>query len=219
MPTDQQRRERIQRWIGAPQTGDLNDPETLEELERDIVGLADYIAAQATAEPLSPSPSPFLPADRDFPTTNHYTPNKSGAIRARGVVFHHSCGASLAGDISWIKQSRSRVSYHLIIDQDGSRHQFVPFNRRAWHAGKSAFKGRSGCNGFMLGVAFSGDTYDRALTDDEIASAVDLVAENRDIHGWTLDWMTDHRSVSPGRKNDLNPREWQRLRNALKAVF
>jgi AmpD protein len=133
-------------------------------------------------------------------------------------VFHHYAG-SFAGSLSWIKQGRSKVSYNVIAEEDGTRHNVVPVDRVAWHAGKSTFQGRSGCNSFMVGFAFSGSTYDRALTANELASAVEFVRTYGPRYGWTLDTMTDHRQVSPGRKNNLNPVEWERLKERLRDAF
>lgn len=224
--TNQERVERIQRWIGAyapgQESGDLNDGRSLDELEKDVVGLGKYLQDQLdkNLEEI-PETAASLSGLR-YSTKKHHTPNKSGSLSPKGIVFHHSYG-SLAGDISWItkysRQAGKPVSYHILIGKDGVRHQFVDFWKKAWHAGASTFKGRYGCNSFMLGVSFTGDTYKRELTDDELSSAVDLVRQHKDKYGWSLDWMTDHRTVSPTRKNDLNPKEWQRLRNALKTVF
>ena len=205
---------RIQRWIGAKETGDLNSPETLDELENDLPGFSDYLTSQRANTLLS---VPEL-VKREFPLVKHSTPNHGGRIDTIGVVFHHSCG-SLSGSLDWISQSRSKVSYNMMIGEDGSQHQILPFDVRAWHAGKSVFQGRSGCNGFMTGIAFSGDTYRRRLTDAEIQSAVSVVKANAHKYGWKYETMTDHRTVSPGRKNDLNPTEWRRLQLALKSAF
>src|SRR5262245_6849223 len=48
------------------------------------------------------------------------------------------------------------VSAHLFIDRGGRITQFVPFGRRAWHAGESAFAGRSRCNDFSIGIELEG---------------------------------------------------------------
>lgn len=203
------KRKLVQRWIGAPQSGDLNDPATVAELLKDVTGLQAYLIAKETAAAEDAAGDPPT-----FEEVNHSTPNKGGDIHPIGVVFHHSAG-SFSGSLSWIKQSVSQVSYHVLIHPDGTRHNVVPLDRRAWHAGKSEFLGRSGCNDFMVGVAFSGDTNGRDLTDAEIASAVEFVRKHRQKYGWTIAEMTDHRTVSPGRKNDLSQSQWQRLHAAL----
>jgi AmpD protein len=49
-----------------------------------------------------------------------------------------------------------RVSAHLLIGRDGKLVQFVPFHRRAWHAGASEYAGRSRCNDFSVGIELEG---------------------------------------------------------------
>lgn len=135
------------------------------------------------------------------PTPNVSAPNR--ANECLGVVWHHSAG-SFNGSVSWILQSKSQVSYHCIIDLDGSRVSFADDRRVTWHAGKSSWRGRSLCNGFTLGVAFSGDTNSRVLTAAEIASALDWLKPRWAKYRWTMASMTTHRAVSPGRKDDIS---------------
>ena len=54
-----------------------------------------------------------------------------------------------------------QVSSHLLIRRDGTVMQFVPFHRRAWHAGDSRFRGRTRCNDFSLGIELEGTDEDR----------------------------------------------------------
>ena len=95
----------------------------------------------------------------------------------------------------------------------------MPDEHVAWHSGVSSFRGRTGCNAFMLGLSFAGDTYRAPLTEAQLASALEWLEPRWTRYGWTLDWMTDHRQVAPGRKDDLNPVEWERLRGILAAKF
>lgn len=205
------RRQRIQRWIGVAATGDLNDAATVAELEKDIVGLGEYLGINRVPKA---TPIPPLIGSGEPRMMVQKTPNQGGRIRPEGVVFHHSSGSEM-GTIDWISQSRSKVSYHYLICRDGEIWRFVEPTRAAWHAGKSVWKGRRGCNQFMLGISFAGDTYQRTLERAELDSAAWLINSLKGKFGWTLGDMTDHRQVSPGRKNDLAPAEWDRLRTWL----
>jgi AmpD protein len=49
-----------------------------------------------------------------------------------------------------------RVSAHLLIRRDGELTQYLPFHRRAWHAGASEYAGRSCCNDFSIGIELEG---------------------------------------------------------------
>ena len=155
-----------------------------------------------------------------FPELTRLSPNCDATIAHErlGVVFHHTV-ISFDEAIALMTDSARKVSYHCVIAPDGARCTLVPDAQVAWHAGVSSFRGRSGCNAFLLGLAFAGDTYAAPLTDAQLASALEWLTQRWARHGWTLDWMTDHRQVAPGRKNDLNPVEWDRLHAALTAKF
>jgi AmpD protein len=154
-----------------------------------------------------------------YPEFKRLSPNRSAAAHERrGVVFHHSL-RGFRETINLMTDPASRVSYHCLIDADGTRCTLVPEAEVAWHAGVSSFGGRPNCNDFMLGVAFAGDSYARPLSADQLASALDWLAPRWGPLGWGLDRMTDHRQVAPGRKDDLNPTEWDRLVAALRAQF
>ncbi len=153
---------------------------------------------------------------RDF---ERLSPNRGQAPHERlGALFHHS-ELGFAGTIERMRDPRSRVSYHCLIDLDGTRCTLVPDLQVAWHAGASRFRGREHCNDFLLGVAFAGDTYLAPLTGPQIASALQWMEARWLNLGWDLGWLTDHRQVAPGRKRDLNPAEWDRLVAAVAAHF
>ncbi|MDH4275731.1 MAG: 1,6-anhydro-N-acetylmuramyl-L-alanine amidase AmpD [Gammaproteobacteria bacterium] len=97
------------------------------------------------------------------------------------------------------------VSAHLLIRRDGSLIQYVPFHLRAWHAGKSCYAGRDGCNDFSIGIELEG-------TDDqpyEPAQYTQLGAVTRALMqaypGITRDRIAGHCDVAPGRKTDPGP--------------
>ena len=155
-----------------------------------------------------------------FPELSHLSPNCDATTRHErlGVVFHHTV-LSFEETIALMTDPARKVSYHCVIAPDGTRCTLVPDDHIAWHAGASTFRGRAGCNAFLLGLSFAGDTYAAPLTDAQIASALEWLAPRWVKHGWTIDWMTDHRQVAPIRKDDLNPVEWERLHAALAVRF
>jgi N-acetyl-anhydromuramyl-L-alanine amidase AmpD len=149
-------------------------------------------------------------------TTIKQSPNISRArIVPKGIVLHHTAG-SYAGSVAWCLNPQSKVSYHCIVDQNGDRTILALPTQRAWHAGKSSFKGQSDCNTFMLGVAVSGNTYNRDLTAREIDSVADYCVEQMKEFGITLDWITTHKVVSPGRKTDVSDKAYSEIITAIK---
>jgi N-acetylmuramoyl-L-alanine amidase len=81
------------------------------------------------------------------------SPNHGGALSPTLIVLHDTAsGLGADGPISWLTDPAAKVSAHLVIGRDGIATQLVPFNVVAWHAGKSSWRGRSGCNAFSIGI-------------------------------------------------------------------
>ncbi len=142
--------------------------------------------------------------------------SKGKRIKPKAIVLHHTSG-SYAGSVAWCINPASRVSYHCIVAKDGRRSTLADPDERTWHAGKSAWRGRRDLNSWSIGAAFEGDTYKRPLNEDEMASMAEYLEPLMKLYRLTLDDVTDHRTVSPGRKNDLNPVELARFKKYLAA--
>ena len=109
-----------------------------------------------------------------------------------------------------------RVSSHLLIDRHGAVTQYVPFHRKAWHAGESEFGGRRDCNDFSIGIELEGSD-DTPFTDpqyDRLSQVIGLLlAAYPDLHP---ERIVGHSEVAPGRKTDPGPRfNWRRLHRQL----
>lgn len=94
------------------------------------------------------------------------------------------------------------VSAHLFIRRDGEVVQFVPLNKRAWHAGKSCFQGRENCNDFSIGIELEG--YDDCpYTPEQYQSLVEVSAEiMRHYPDIVPEHIVGHSDIAPGRKTD-----------------
>ena len=109
-----------------------------------------------------------------------------------------------------------RVSAHLFIDRKGAITQFVPFNKKAWHAGASCYQGRSECNDFSVGIEMEGTDHEEFM-DPQYAT---LAAVTRALcsHYPKLDHecIVGHSDVAPDRKTDPGPHfDWRRYRALL----
>lgn len=83
------------------------------------------------------------------------SPNHGGQIVPELVVIHYT-GDHGTGGLNWLTQKGSGVSAHLWISKKGEVIQLLPFNVCAWHAGKSEYDGRPGCNNFSIGIENQG---------------------------------------------------------------
>jgi N-acetylmuramoyl-L-alanine amidase len=80
------------------------------------------------------------------------SPNHSGIIKPKFLVIHFTAGSSAAGAINWFRRKESKASAHFVIDYDGKITQMVPTNKKAWHAGRSSWKGYKGLNSHSIGI-------------------------------------------------------------------
>ena len=75
-----------------------------------------------------------------------------------------------------------RVSAHFLVRRDGELIQFVPCAKRAWHAGESAWRGRSRCNDFSVGVELEGAD-DQPFADIQYAELAPLITALQRAYG------------------------------------
>ena len=106
-----------------------------------------------------------------------------------------------------------RVSSHYLIRRDGTLVQYVPCDKRAWHAGASTWKGRERCNDFSIGVELEGSD-DVPFAEPQYATLAELTRSLFKRYG-TLD-IAGHSDIAPGRKTDPGPWfEWDRFRASV----
>lgn len=88
----------------------------------------------------------------DYPVEFINSPNYGGVIKPKFLVIHYTAGSSKEGAVNWFARKASRVSAHFVIDIDGSITQMVSLNRKAFHAGRSRWKGYRGLNSHSIGI-------------------------------------------------------------------
>ena len=106
-----------------------------------------------------------------------------------------------------------QVSSHFLIRRDGELLQFVSCDERAWHAGRSQFRGRENCNDFSIGIeleGLEGETFEAAQYQ-RLAPLLSAMAAHYPVRH-----VAGHEHVAPGRKIDPGPGfDWAALRQQL----
>ncbi len=109
-----------------------------------------------------------------------------------------------------------QVSAHLLIKRDGAVVQFVPFNKRAWHAGRSEFKGQVECNDFSIGIELEGSdhiNYDKRQYE-VLAQVTELLLQA--YPAMNPERIVGHSDIAPGRKTDPGPSfDWPKYKNLI----
>lgn len=105
------------------------------------------------------------------------------------------------------------VSAHFVVRRDGELVQFVSCDDRAWHAGRSCWRGRDGCNDYSVGIELEG-LEGSPFEPAQYAVLGALLERIRDRH--PLAAVVGHEHVAPGRKFDPGSGfDWPALAAAL----
>ena len=119
-----------------------------------IPPLPDVTATPVTT-PVVSTPTPVTEAPTPPPITWVGSPNFNSRPYPKtiwAIVIHSTASSTLEGVVSWFNDPAVQLSAHYTIGKDGRIVQHVRDEDRAWHAGKSEWKGVSGINDCGLGI-------------------------------------------------------------------
>ena len=106
-----------------------------------------------------------------------------------------------------------QVSAHFLVRRDGALWQFVSCEQRAWHAGRSQFRGRDNCNDYSIGIELEG------LEGQHFEAAqyacLSQLCQDLDRY-YPIAHITGHEDIAPGRKQDPGSGfDWPQLQHLL----
>lgn len=109
-----------------------------------------------------------------------------------------------------------QVSAHCFIRRNGELIQFVPFQARAWHAGRSEFEGEGECNNYSIGIELEG-TDTEPYTDQQYGALAEISSELLEKYPKITRYrIVGHSDIAPNRKTDPGPSfDWHRYRAML----
>jgi AmpD protein len=140
--------------------------------------------------------------------------DKYASERYVEVFFQNKLDPSLHPYFEIIKDMK--VSAHLFITRVGEIIQFVSFDERAWHAGRSSYLGVPECNDYSIGIELEGADH-LPFTDAQYAVLAQVIPAIQHEYPDTVNHLAGHSDIAPGRKTDPGIHfDWLRLRRSLK---
>ncbi|MEC7119841.1 MAG: 1,6-anhydro-N-acetylmuramyl-L-alanine amidase AmpD [Pseudomonadota bacterium] len=104
-----------------------------------------------------------------------------------------------------------QVSAHVLITRLGEIVQFVSFDDRAWHAGRSCYQGVENCNDFSIGIELEG-TDDMPFAEAQYQALLPLLDAIQQAYPATVGQVTGHSDIAPNRKTDPGQYfDWSRI--------
>ena len=108
-----------------------------------------------------------------------------------------------------------QVSAHLLILRSGEVLQFINFNDRAWHAGRSSYLAKKECNDYSIGIELEGSD-ELPFEPAQYEALVQVTACLQDHYPKLQQHMAGHSDIAPGRKTDPGPYfDWSAFRVQL----
>jgi N-acetylmuramoyl-L-alanine amidase len=131
------------------------------------------------------------------------------------LVLHYTGMLDAASAIARLTDAEAKVSAHYLVAEDGQVVQMVDEDDRAWHAGKSYWRGITDVNSASVGIEIVNPGHEwgyRPFPDAQIEAVIQLSKTVIHRHKITRGNVVGHSDVAPARKDDpgeLFP--WERL--------
>jgi len=126
--------------------------------------------------------------------------------RSPDIILLHYTGMETAeGALTWLCAPESQVSCHYFVHEDGRVEQLVRETDRAWHAGKSFWKGETDVNSASIGIEIANAGHPGGLPDfpqKQIAAVIELCLDCGERWRIAPERVLAHSDVAPVRKVD-----------------
>ncbi|MFA6607854.1 MAG: N-acetylmuramoyl-L-alanine amidase, partial [Sphingomonas sp.] len=137
------------------------------------------------------------------------------ALPVSMIVLHYTGMQTAQAAIDRLRDPEAKVSAHYLVTEDGAVLRMVEEDKRAWHAGKSRWRGIEDVNSASIGIEIVNPGHEfgyRPFLEEQIDALIPLVADITARHGITRGNVVGHSDIAPTRKQDpgeLFP--WSRL--------
>ena len=121
------------------------------------------------------------------------------------VVLHYTGMESADAALARMCDPAAEVSAHYMIDEDGTVLQLVDESKRAWHAGRSYWRGVRDVNSASVGIELVNPGHEfgyRPFPDAQMEALIPLLSDIVDRHDVPRANVVGHSDIAPARKTD-----------------
>ncbi|MHA3840058.1 N-acetylmuramoyl-L-alanine amidase [Sphingomonas aestuarii] len=121
------------------------------------------------------------------------------------IVLHYTGMETGEAAIERLRDPAARVSSHYLVAEDGTVLRLVEEDKRAWHAGRSHWRGVKDINSASVGIEIVNPGHEwgyRPFPDEQVAAVIRLVHDIKDRYDITRGNVVGHSDIAPARKQD-----------------
>ena len=121
------------------------------------------------------------------------------------VVLHYTGMRTAAEALERLCDPAADVSAHYMIDEDGTVIRLVPEHKRAWHAGRSSWRGITDVNSASVGIELVNPGHEfgyRPFPEAQLEALIPLLADIVKRHDIPRANIVGHSDIAPARKED-----------------
>ncbi|MDZ7587791.1 MAG: N-acetylmuramoyl-L-alanine amidase [Parasphingorhabdus sp.] len=131
------------------------------------------------------------------------------------LVLHYTGMQTGAAAINWLANPESKVSAHYVVEEDGQIVRMVDEANRAWHAGRSWWRGISDVNSASIGIEIVNPGHEfgyRPFPEEQMDAVTRLAHDIVKRHAILPSNVVGHSDIAPARKDDPGELfDWERL--------
>ena len=147
--------------------------------------------------------------------SSNYSKKSRPKSMIKFVIFHYTGMQSEIESIYRLKNPKSKVSCHFLINLKGEVIQMVKENKVAWHAGKSKWKKYTNLNNHSIGIELvnKGHRFGyRSFPKRQIKSLISLCKTLKSSYKIRTENFLGHSDIAPLRKVDPGEKfPWKNL--------
>ena len=132
------------------------------------------------------------------------------------IVIHYTALSSISNSLKHLCSKKNKVSSHYLISQKGKIYSLVSEKKRAWHAGKSYWRGNTDINSVSIGIEldFSPSDINNKFTLKLNSALIFLLKKLLKKYKISTENILGHSDIAPYRKIDPGKYfPWQMLEN------
>lgn len=121
------------------------------------------------------------------------------------IVLHYTGMESAAAAQQRLCDPEAKVSAHYLVLEDGQVVRMVDEDKRAWHAGRSHWRGITDVNSASIGIEIANPGHEFGYVpfpDEQVAAVIRLVHAIKDRYEITRGNIVGHSDIAPSRKQD-----------------